>query len=66
MVANILAEVIVHLSAKIRSFMKENGLFITSGISTGKADRVKNALLENGFEIVDVIQMNDWVSIVAK
>ena len=65
-VANILAEVIVHLSAKIRSFMKENGLFITSGISTGKADRVKNALLENGFEIVDVIQMNDWVSIVAK
>ena len=46
--------------------MKENGLFITSGISTGKADRVKTALLENGFEIVDVIQMNDWVSIVAK
>ena len=64
-VANILAEVIVPLSAKVRPFMKDTGLFITSGISLGKETKVKNALLQNGFKILDTIYMNEWVSIVA-
>ena len=31
-----------------------------------KEEAVKEALLANGFEILDVVHMNDWVSIIAK
>lgn len=65
-VANILADVIIPLSAEIRPFMKENGVFITSGIIDMKEQAVKDALLQNGFEITDVTHMGEWVSIVAK
>lgn len=65
-VANILADVIIPLSAVIRPFMKENGVFITSGIINTKEQAVKEALLTNGFEIVDTTYMGEWVSIVAK
>lgn len=65
-VANILADVIIPLSAVIRPFMKENGVFITSGIINTKEQAVKEALLQNGFEIEDITYMGEWVSIVAK
>lgn len=65
-VANILADVIIPLSAVIRPFMKENAVFITSGIIDNKEQAVKQALEQNGFDIVDVLHMGEWVSIVAK
>lgn len=65
-VANILADVIIPLSGVIRPFLKEDGYFITSGIINMKEEAVKEALLSNGFEIIDVVYMNDWVSIIAK
>ncbi len=65
-VANILADVIIPLSAVVKPFMKPDGYFITSGILDNKEDDVKKAMLANGFEIVDVVHMNDWVSVVAK
>lgn len=65
-VANILADVIIPLSGVIRPFMKENGVFITSGIIDTKEAEVKEALAANGFDIVDTAYMGEWVSIVAK
>jgi ribosomal protein L11 methyltransferase len=65
-VANILADVIIPLSGEIRPFMKEDGVFITSGIIDMKEEAVKRALMDNGFEIVDVSHMGEWVSIVAR
>ena len=65
-VANILADVIIPLSGVVRPFMKENGLFITSGIIADKEADVVAAMKENGFDIVDVVHMNDWVSVIAK
>ncbi len=65
-VANILADVIMPLSAVVRPYMKENGLFITSGIIDTKEEEVKTELLKNGFDIIDVIHMGEWVSIVCK
>lgn len=65
-VANILADVIIPLSGVVRPLIKENGYFITSGIIDMKEEEVKAALIKNGFEIVDVVHMNDWVSIIAK
>ena len=65
-VANILADVIIPLSAVIWPFMKKDGVFIISGIIDTKGNAVKAALTENGFEIVDVLHLGEWVSIVAK
>lgn len=65
-VANILADIIIPLSAVAGEFMKPGALFISSGIINTKEEAVKQALVENGFSIVDITKMGDWVSIVAK
>ena len=46
--------------------MKPGAYFISSGIIYLKAEEVKEALLANGFEIVEVTQMGDWFSYVAR
>ncbi|MCI8643476.1 MAG: 50S ribosomal protein L11 methyltransferase [Lachnospiraceae bacterium] len=65
-VANILADVIIPLSATVKKHMAEGAYFISSGIIDMKADEVKEALNANGFEIVEEARMKDWVSFVAK
>ena len=65
-VANILADVIIPLSAIVPSLIKEDGIYITSGIINTMEEPVKEAILANGFEILEVNHMKDWVSIVAK
>lgn len=65
-VANILADVIIPLSGEVQKHMKEDGLFISSGIIDMKKEEVQQALLTNGFEIIEVNEMGDWVSFVAK
>jgi ribosomal protein L11 methyltransferase len=46
--------------------MRKGGLFISSGIINIKEEAVREALLKNGFEIIEVMHMNDWVAFVAK
>lgn len=65
-VANILADVIIPLSGVIGKHIKKDGLFISSGIIDMKAEEVKQAILQNGFEIIETNKMGDWVSYVAK
>jgi len=65
-VANILADVIIPLSEIADEFMKPGAVFISSGIINLKAEAVKEALLANDFEIVEVTQMGDWFSYVAR
>ncbi|MFZ3576494.1 50S ribosomal protein L11 methyltransferase [Virgibacillus sp. DJP39] len=65
-VSNILAEVIVRFIKDAWDNLKEDGIFITSGIIKAKKDLVKDQLKQNGFTIIEVNEMEDWVSIVAK
>ena len=64
--ANIVADVIIGLAPKAREYMKEGGVFITSGIISDRESDVHEALIENGFEIVSVNRRKDWVSIVCR
>lgn len=64
--ANIVADVIIGLAPTAREYMKEGGVFITSGIIDGRQDEVKDALTESGFSIVDMQRRKDWWSIVCK
>lgn len=65
-VANILADVIIPLSSIAGDFLKEDGVFITSGIINTKEEDVKAAMVENGFEILEITRMGDWVSITGR
>lgn len=65
-VANILADIIIPLSAEIGQHIKSGGLFISSGIINTKKEQVKTAIVENGFQILEINEMGDWVSIVAQ
>lgn len=64
--ANIVADVIIGLAPKAREYMKDGGTFITSGIIEDRVEDVKAALIENGFEISDIKQRKDWVSIICR
>lgn len=65
-VANILADIIIPLSAVTSKYMRKGALFISSGIINTKEEAVRRALFNNGFEIIEVMHMNDWVAFVAR
>lgn len=65
-VANILADVIIPLSGIVTPLLTEDGVFITSGIINTMEEAVKEAMLSNGFEIMEIHHMKDWVSITAR
>ena len=65
-VANILADVIIPLSGIVAPLLKDDGVFITSGIINTMEEAVKEAMLANHFEILEIHHMKDWVSITAK
>ena len=65
-VANILADIIIPLSAVVGEFMKPGAIFISSGIIAAREKDVVDAVKANGFELVEVTHMNDWVSVVAR
>lgn len=65
-VANILAEVIVILNRDIKRCLKEDGVFIASGIILDKVDLVKKSLEQEGLKVLEVREMGEWCSIVSK
>lgn len=65
-VANILAEVIVVLTKQIIPYLKEGGIFISSGIILNKIDDVVNSVIGSGFEVVEIENMGEWASVVAR
>ncbi|MDO5521088.1 MAG: 50S ribosomal protein L11 methyltransferase [bacterium] len=65
-VANILADVIIPLSAEVGKHLIPGGIFITSGIIDMKKEEVKEALIKNGFEMVEERSMKDWNCLIAR
>lgn len=65
-VSNIIAEIIVDEIKNLKNHMDKDGIFITSGIIKERRQIVMDALAENGFEIIDEIEKNNWLAIVGK
>ncbi|MDR1774603.1 MAG: 50S ribosomal protein L11 methyltransferase [Clostridioides sp.] len=65
-VANIIADVIMILAKDVSKFMKDDAVFISSGIILDKLEEVKESLVQNNFEIIDVITKGEWSCIVCK
>lgn len=65
-VANIIADVIIAMASQIDQLMHSDSLFIASGILCERLDDVKNALIDNGFSIVESHVKGEWAVIVSK
>jgi ribosomal protein L11 methyltransferase len=65
-VANILAEVIVRFTDDAAKLVKPGGYFITAGIIQPKKEQVRESIETAGFEIIETLQMEDWVAFIAK
>lgn len=65
-IANIVADVIIALSAFVRKFMKPDGIFICSGIILERLNEVTAALEAAGFTLVEVRKETDWACVTAK
>ena len=64
--ANIVADVIIPLSAKAGEFMAGDGVFLTSGIIEGRQDEVAAALEANGFAVTRRLERGGWHAIEAR
>lgn len=58
--ANIVADVIIGLSSTVKDFMKDDAIFLCSGIIDMRADEVEAALKENGFTVLDHYVKDNW------
>ncbi|MBS6534270.1 50S ribosomal protein L11 methyltransferase [Peptoniphilus harei] len=65
-VSNIIAEIIVDEIKNLKNHMDKGGIFITSGIIKERRQMVIHALEENGFEIIEELEKNNWVAIVGR
>lgn len=65
-VANILAEVLVPLTAVINRQLKKGGIYITSGIIQGKEKMVAEACEKAGMEVLEITRQGEWMSVTAR
>lgn len=65
-VANILADIIMSFSQDAAQLLDQDGLFIVSGVIEEKKEEVREDLIAKGFEIIEIVMMEDWVALVGK
>lgn len=65
-VANIMADIILILLEDVREFIKDDGLFISSGIILEKREAVKQGLMDKNFKIIEVETKGEWCAITAQ
>jgi len=65
-VANIIADIIISFSEDAMVFLKEGGIFISSGIIRDRRDDVLIKLREQGFKVLEVLEMGEWCAIAAE
>ena len=64
--ANIVADVIIALTDKIPQYIKDGGVFISSGIIVERLDDVLEALKGHGFEVLKVKKKKGWSAIASR
>ena len=65
-VANIVSDIIIALAPQVRYYMKENALFLCSGIIDTRAEEVAGKLREAGLEILEERSADGWFSFLCK
>ena len=65
-VANIVSDIIIALAPQARYYMKEDALFLCSGIIDTRAEEVKGKLVEAGFEVLEERSADGWFSFLCR
>ncbi len=60
--ANITADVLIMLSNSLGDYLKKDGIVIISGIILKRENDVKKAFEDNGFKVLQRINMGEWVA----
>ncbi len=60
--ANIVADVIIALAPQIPSLLKQDGVYITSGIITDRGDEVLETYKQLGMKLINRSQSGDWLA----
>ncbi|MCB5926960.1 50S ribosomal protein L11 methyltransferase [Clostridium sp. DFI.5.61] len=64
--ANIVADVIIPLSAQVPALLAEDGVFLCSGIIDTRAHEVEEALIRQGLTLTGRREKNGWVALEAR
>ncbi|GHU51467.1 ribosomal protein L11 methyltransferase [Clostridia bacterium] len=62
--SNIVADVIAAYAPHTKNFIKDGGIYISSGVIKDKLDYVLGVLYENGFLLLETAVSEEWVGIV--
>ncbi|TYP54982.1 50S ribosomal protein L11 methyltransferase [Thermosediminibacter litoriperuensis] len=65
-VANIIADVIIDLAGAAASKLKNEGLFISSGIIKSRKESVYRALDRAGLVVIEEAEKGDWLALVSR
>ena len=63
--ANIVSDVIIPLSAFVQALMAPGGVFLCSGIIDTRADEVRGAIERNGLRVVEALERDGWAAYAA-
>ncbi|MDO4544752.1 MAG: 50S ribosomal protein L11 methyltransferase [Bacillota bacterium] len=66
LVANLMADLVITLADSAREHLKEKGVFISSGILLEKKDKVADAIIQAGFDILEIAEDGEWCAITAQ
>ena len=64
--ANIVADVIIRLAPRVKSFIKPDGVFICSGIIDGREEETAAALKKAGLNVQEHLHEEEWNAYVCK
>ena len=65
-IANIVADIIMRLVPDVENYMKDDAVFICSGIIDIRKDEVVSCLENNGFTVTQTVNEDNWYAIAAK
>ena len=64
-VANLFAEIIVRLIPAIRTHLKKDGVFISTGILKERIGLVEDCLQQHGFAVRQIRETDEWCAVEA-
>lgn len=64
--ANIVADVIIALTKQVPDYIKDDGIFLCSGIITERKEDVLEALKAANFAVLDIKEKTSWVAIATR
>ncbi len=64
--ANLMADLVIRLSKDVAKHLRGRGIYISSGILVEKKESVASAIEESGFEILEILERDEWCAIAAQ